>query len=181
MTPMNASRLPRIAAACVVTVSAALLLAGAVPTPVRDKTSASLGYAPATPAPALPGDGGDRPGCTALSTQTLSTLLGTSVQPQQPTDPPSATSVCAYTLTDDQQLPGTLLIATWTGRQHYTPAALGATQPLSGLGEEAMADTSRGLILVRSADLVLLIHVLSATHTGRARQVATMAVGALSS
>ncbi|MFG1661328.1 hypothetical protein ACGFIY_32945 [Micromonospora chersina] len=173
MTRMHASRLLRIAAAFLITVASVPLLAGAVPTQDRDKTVASVGDAPV-----IPGHGGKLPDCAALSTQALTTLLGTTVKPQGFTAAPSNASVCAYTLTDDQPIAGTLLIATWIGRQHYAPSAVGATQPLPGLGEEAMADTDRGLILVRSGDLVLLVHVISGMHTPRAAQIATAAVSA---
>ncbi|MBM0256059.1 hypothetical protein [Micromonospora sp. 4G55] len=174
---MNTSRLRRIAAATVVTIATLLSLTGTVPLVPNNTGSASVGRTPEPSVPATPQD--DNTGCAALSAQTLSTLIGAQVQPQQSSAPPPAASVCAYTLAEDQQFSGTLLIATWTGRQHYAPSAVGATQPLAGLGGEAMADIGRGVILVRSGDLVLLIHVISGAHTGRAAQIATAVVDAL--
>ncbi len=67
---------------------------------------------------------------------------------------------CTWSFESGIPSPGRLTISAWHGKEFYAPEQLGL-MPLSGIGDQAAGQPSKGLIMVRKGDTVLQIFVIS--------------------
>lgn len=163
--------------AATLAVGATLLAATACGSPAAPDPARAAG-APAASSAAAPSADALDP-CTLLDDDTLGSALGARLRGGGTAEARAGGLSCTWTYDDPGSAvgEGQLVLTTFHGTEFFAPGSIGA--PLPGLADEAQIDRGLGLVLFRSGEEVVEVHVLSGGFRDRAEPVARAVAAAL--
>jgi hypothetical protein len=120
--------------------------------------------------------------CTILPAVRLGALVDATLTQHGPAQDRALGRECTWDFPDRAGLgtgtgTGTLSITAWHGREFFAPGSI--SRRVSGLGDEAQADPTLGIVLFRVGDQVVQAHVLSPDKRHRAPEIARALAAAI--
>lgn len=152
-----------------------------------DERGSDSGTDTSAPAPAGSADGADGAStatdeildpCTLVPLATLESLAGGPVEQQGEAFDQARGRACRWSLPSGGGIGGAELVVTaWHGQEFYLAGTIG--EDVSGIADEAQADPSLGMVLLRKGDEVISAQALATPDDGLELEVARAIAEAL--